>query len=128
MSGSSKDLRVVVRDETATIQQADWGGMTVEVGAITADIDPAPLAQGLPGNRCQCPHWGYVITGQMRFQFADRDEVFNAGDVYYVEPGHLPLLSAGTEYIEFSPTDKLHEMMTIVERNYAALRKQHVES
>ena len=26
------------------------------------DIDPAPLFQGLPGDRCQCPHWG-VVTG-----------------------------------------------------------------
>jgi hypothetical protein len=30
----------------------------------TADADLAPLFAGLPGDRCQCPHMGYVLEGK----------------------------------------------------------------
>jgi hypothetical protein len=45
---------------------------------------------------------------------------FEAGEVYYAAPGHTPVLTAGTEIIEFSPADKLHESMEFVSRNAAA--------
>lgn len=35
----------------------------------------------------------------------------------YATPGHLPLLTAGTELVEFSPTNRLQETMTVVEQN-----------
>ena len=31
----------------------------------TADADLAPLFEGLPDDRCQCPHWGYVLRGKL---------------------------------------------------------------
>ena len=27
--------------------------------------DTTPLFQGLQGNLCQCPHWGFVLRGQL---------------------------------------------------------------
>jgi len=36
-------------------------------------------------------------------------------------PGHTPVLTAGTEVIEFSPSDKLGETMEVVGRNAAAM-------
>jgi hypothetical protein len=36
--------------------------------------------EGLPDDRCQCPHWGHVFKGKMTARYADRDEVFEAGD------------------------------------------------
>ena len=47
--------------------------------------------KGLPDDRCHCPHWGYVLKGRLTFRFADRDEVFEAGDAFYLPPGHVPL-------------------------------------
>ena len=47
-------------------------------------IDATPLFKGLPDDRCPCPHWGYVFKGQITFRFADHDEVFEAGDAFYV--------------------------------------------
>jgi hypothetical protein len=61
-----------------------------------------------------------VSKGRIVFRYADHDEVFNAGDAYYGAPGHLPLLFAGTEVIEFSPTDELNATMAVVGANLAA--------
>ena len=50
------------------------------------------------------------------------DEVYTAGDAYYGTPGHLPLLFAGTELVEFSPTGPLTEMMGVLGKNLEAAR------
>jgi hypothetical protein len=98
----------------------ELGGYTVAYETHKADIDPGPLFRGLPDDRCQCPHWGVVNRGKIIFRYADRDEVFQAGDAYYGAPGHLPLIFAGTDLIEFSPTDAFNETMTIVGANLEA--------
>ncbi|MEU6239439.1 hypothetical protein ABZ885_41580, partial [Kitasatospora sp. NPDC047058] len=56
---------------------------------------------------CQCPHWGYVIAGRMRYLFRDHEEVYEAGDAFYQPPGHRPYVDAGTELLQFSPTEQL---------------------
>ncbi|WP_137123363.1 cupin domain-containing protein [Segeticoccus rhizosphaerae] len=99
---------------------AELGGYTVAFETFPRDVDPAPLFAGLPGDRCQCPHWGVVQSGQVTFRWADHDETYGAGDAYYVAPGHLPLVTSGTTVVEFSPTDALGETMAVVERNLAA--------
>jgi hypothetical protein len=43
--------------------------------------------------------------------------VFEAGDAYHVGPGHTPILYAGTEVVEFSPTEELGRTMEVVTRN-----------
>lgn len=98
--------------------------MNVEMGVCRADIDPAALFTGLPDDRCQCPHWGYVIKGTMRFRYADREEVYRAGDAYHAPPGHTPLIEAGTEYVEFSPAAEYRATVAVVERNMAAKRER----
>ena len=93
------------------------GGYTVAFEAYTADVDLAPLMVGLPDDRCQAEHWGYVIRGRVTFRTAEGDETFEAGDAYYVGPGHTPVLYAGAEVIEFSPTEELARTMATVTRN-----------
>jgi hypothetical protein len=93
---------------------------TVGFERFTDDADATPLFRGLPGDRCQSPHWGYVIAGSVTFRFADHDEVFEAGDAYYAPPGHIPVAGAGTEIVEFSPTDAYHATMAVVEQNLGA--------
>jgi hypothetical protein len=83
------------------------------------DVDPATLFHGLPEDRCQCPHWGVVQSGQITFRWADHEETFGAGDAYYAPPGHLPLLAAGTSLVEFSPTAGLRQTMAVIEANLA---------
>ena len=62
------------------------GGYTVGFETYTADADLTPLFAGLPDDRCQCAHWGYVIKGKVTFKTADGDETFETGDAYYVGP------------------------------------------
>ena len=83
----------------------------------THDADLSPLFRGLPDDECQCQHMGYVIKGKLAFRSGDTEEVFEAGDAYYVGPGHTPILYAGTEVVEFSPTEELGHTLTVVTRN-----------
>ena len=92
-------------------------GYTVGFETYTADADLTPLFAGLPNDRCQCAHWGYVIKGKVTFKTASGDETFETGDAYYVGPGHTPILYAGTEVVEFSPTAELQETLSVVEKN-----------
>jgi hypothetical protein len=97
------------------------GGYSVGFETYTADADPSSLFKGLPDDRCQCPHWGYVIEGKVRFTYADgHAETYEAGDAYYAPPGHLPYLYGGSRIVEFHPTAELAETFAVIERNMAA--------
>lgn len=93
---------------------------TIGFETYTADADLAPFFVGLPDDKCQAPHWGYVITGKVVFHTADGPEEFTTGDAYYVGPGHTPELFAGTEVVEFSPTEELQRTIEVVTRNMGA--------
>lgn len=95
-------------------------GYTVGFEAYSEDFDLSPFMEGLPDNRCQCPHWGYVIKGKVGYRFADREETYEAGDAYYVPPGHTPVLYAGAEVVEFSVTEELDRTIAVVEKNMKA--------
>ena len=98
----------------------DLGDYTVAFETYKADVDPAELFRGLPEDRCQCAHWGVVVSGRISFRFADHIEAFTAGDAYYAPPGHTPVLTAGTEVVEFSPSEALGRTMAVLEANLAA--------
>ena len=95
-------------------------GYTVGFETYTADADLADLFRGLPDDRCQCPHWGVVLKGKVKFTSDDGETIIEAGEAYYMPPGHLPYLYAGSEVIEFSPTEELQKTLAVVEQNMAA--------
>ncbi len=71
-------------------------------------VDFTPLLVGLPDDRCQCPHWGYVLGGSIRLRFADgREETSRAGDVFYWPAGHTAWTDEGVTFLEFSPTAEI---------------------
>jgi hypothetical protein len=96
---------------------ASLGGYTVSFETFRQDADPAPYFAGLPDGRCPCPHWGVVTSGQLTFRWPGRDETFVAGDAYYAPPGHLPLVTAGTSIVDFSPTAEFEATMAVVQQN-----------
>jgi len=96
------------------------GGYTVAFETYTADADLTPFFKGLPDDRCQSPHWGYVIKGKVTFKSEGGEETFEAGDAYYAPPGHTPVLYAGTEIVEFSPTPELQQTLEVVTKNMEA--------
>jgi hypothetical protein len=95
---------------------------TVGFEQFREDADATELLRGLPDDRCQSPHWGYVVQGAVTFRFAEHDEVYETGDAYYAPPGHIPVVSAGTELVEFSPTGEYERTMNVLARNLAALQ------
>lgn len=96
------------------------GGYSVCFESHTADADLADLFRGLPDDRCQLSRWGYVIKGRVAFRLADREETYEAGDAYFVPPGHTPIHYAGAEIVEFSPTHDLAQTIPVVMENMRA--------
>jgi len=96
------------------------GGYTVGFETYSEDSDAAELFRGLPDDRCQCPHWGFVVEGRVAFRFGDREETYEAGDAYYAPAGHTPVFYTGTEVVEFSPTEAFDETVEVVTGNLRA--------
>jgi hypothetical protein len=86
---------------------AHFHGYTVNFASIKEDADLAPLLKGLPGDSCQCPHWGYVTAGRLTVRYADHEEIIEPGDAFYMPPGHVPAAQAGSEFVIFSPKAEL---------------------
>ncbi len=102
---------VLVDDPVIRGRYAEIDDYTVAYEHFPVDADASELFRGLPDDRCQCPHWGLVVAGRLLLRFGDHDESYEAGDAYYAPPGHVPVVTAGTETVEFSPTDRLRETM-----------------
>ena len=96
---------------------AELGEMNVALETFPAGLDTAPIFKGLPDDRCQTPHWGYVVKGKVGYKFADHEELYEAGDAYYAPPGHTPVFYKGAEIVEFSTTKELHQTIEVVTRN-----------
>ena len=109
------DLPVI---EGRYVELDDW---TVSFETYPIGSDPAPLFKGLPDDRCQCAHWGYVISGEFHVTYADHSEIIRAGDAYYLRPGHLTVLTDGTEVVEFTKTAELQQTMAVVGANLAKM-------
>ena len=62
-----------------------------------------------------------MLSGALTFRYADRNETYEVGDAYYAEPGHVPVATAGTEVVEFSPTEEYRRTLEVVGANMAAL-------
>ena len=99
----------------------DLGGYTVAFETYSENADLAPLFAGLPDDRCQCPHWGVVLKGKVTYRYAEGEETIEAGEAYFARPGHTPVLHAGTELVEFSPSAELERTIDVVLRNAAAM-------
>ena len=97
-------------------RQIEWGDMDGGFWGFPAGFDSSPLFTGYP-NGCECPHWGYLLKGRMRVKYADHEEVITAGEAYYLEPGHLPIMEEDCEMVEFSPKDLSRKWMEIAGRN-----------
>jgi hypothetical protein len=100
----------------------DVGGYTINFVSFRQEVDGAPLLKGLPDDRCPCPHWGYVLKGRLTYRFADHDEVFEAGDAFYLPPGHVPLAEAGSELVQFSPSEQLRVVDAVILENVMAMQ------
>ena len=108
---SKDDVDVKMQIPGAVIRQhLDFGDATglgkisCEYFSLSAGVDTTPLFQGLEGNSCQSPHWGFVLRGQLTTTDDQGvQETVNANDLFYWPPGHNVRVDEDAEIVMFSP-------------------------
>ena len=103
-------LPVVVDGGEVEIRAREAGELTVSRVRLARGHDARPLFKGLPGDLCQCPHWGYIIKGRLRVWTADGASEFHQGQAFYWPPGHAPEALEDSEFLEISPTRQLRAL------------------
>lgn len=94
----------VIRQRTDFGDATGLGRISCEYFSLSAGVDTTPLFQGLEGDMCQCPHWGFVLGGQLTTTDANgARETVNANDLFYWPPGHNVKVDADAEIVMFSP-------------------------
>lgn len=80
--------------------------MSAEYFSLATGVDTAPLCQGLEGNQCQSPHWGYVIKGQATMTDKNgQRETVKTNDLFYWPAGHNVKIEEDADIIMFSPQE-----------------------
>jgi hypothetical protein len=101
------DLPVAIEMEGGfESRHAEWGGLNAAFQTFPP-MDCTEFFKVLPNGSCAVPHWGYVISGSFRCKYPDREEVYKAGDAYYLSPGHIPVVDEKAQIVEFSPLEDL---------------------
>jgi hypothetical protein len=94
----------VIRQRTDFGDVSGYGKISGEYFTLAAGVDTTPLFQGLEGNLCQCPHWGFVLRGELTTTDAiGTQETVSADDLFYWPPGHNVSVGADAEIVMFSP-------------------------
>lgn len=102
----------VARQTTNFGDATGYGMISGEYFSLGAGTDISPLLQGLQGDLCQSPHWGYLLQGQLTVTFAaGTQEVVNKGDLFYWPPGHTVKVGEDAEVILFSPQKEHSEVI-----------------
>ena len=120
---SKADLEPTVLGEYEG-RSVDSGDFRIAFESMPAQFPPdeSPF-KGLPGDRCQCDHWGYLFEGSFRVTYTDGspDEVVRAGEVYHLHPGHFFQTLEPVQLIELSPVEEHDRTMAAVIRNMGAV-------
>ena len=100
-----QDVPVVIEGNGVEVRlQEIGGGMSTSFITLPQGADLGPALVGLPGDSCQCPHWGYLLKGRLQMRTPAGPREFEAGQAVYWAPGHVPVALEDTEYVDFSPT------------------------
>ena len=94
----------VIRQQKGFGEAGDFGTISSEYFTLAAGVDTTSLFQGLVGDSCQCPHWGFVLSGRLTTTDTDgQQESVAANDLFYWPPGHSVRVGVDAEIILFSP-------------------------
>ncbi len=95
---------VVIRQRRDFGDVRGFDSISGEYFTLAAGVDTTPLFVGLDGDLCQCPHWGFVLRGELTTTDAmGAQETVKAHDLFYWPPGHNVKVTADAELIMFSP-------------------------
>ena len=111
MHVAKDDVDVKMAIPGATLRQrtdfgdvSGFGKISGECFTLSAGVDTTPLLQGLDGDHCKCPHWGFVLRGQLTTtDAAGVHETVKANDLFYWPAGHNVKVDVDAEIVMFSP-------------------------
>jgi hypothetical protein len=102
----------IIRQRTDFGDASGFGKISGEFFSLSAGVDTTPLFVGLEDNLCQCPHWGYVLSGQITTTDNEGgEETVNQNDLFFWPAGHNVKVTQDAEIIMFSPQ---HEHTTVI--------------
>jgi hypothetical protein len=112
----------VIRQRTDFGDASGLGKISGEYFTLAAGVDTTPLFQGLDGNVCQCPHWGFVVSGQITTTDTQgKQETVRTHDLFYWPPGHNVRVDADAEIVMFSPQrEHTHVINHMIEKTKGA--------
>ena len=110
-----------IRQKTGFGDASGLGKISGEYFSLSKGVDTTPLFMGLEGNQCQCPHWGYLISGELTTTDGDGiEENVSENDIFYWPAGHNVKVNADAEIIMFSPqkehTHVINHMIEMVKQ------------
>jgi hypothetical protein len=112
MRASVQEIPLEMQLDGIETRGVEWEDQLVRHIDLPPGVDFTPLFVGLPGDLCQCPHWGYIVEGSIHVRYADGTEDVNrAGDVYYWPGGHTGWTDEGVVFVEFSPTEQIRPVL-----------------
>jgi hypothetical protein len=121
MHDDKQALAPRVQAGEAFVHGTDWGGINVAHIHFPKGTDARPLLEGLPGDTCHAPHWGYVLQGSIHVRYSDgKEEVVRAGEVYHWPAGHTVWVDEDYSAVEFSPAKEMGEVLDHLNRKIAA--------
>jgi hypothetical protein len=120
----------VSKDELEPTVVGEYEGRMIDAGEFRIAFESMPAQfppdespfKGLPDDRCQCDHWGYLFKGSFRVTYTDgSDEIVSAGQAYHLRPGHFVRTLEPVELLELSPVEEHSKTMAVVTRNMSAV-------
>jgi hypothetical protein len=112
---SHDGLPVALEGDGVEVRATEVGEFTAGWFRLAKGVDLRPALKGLPGDMCQCPHWGYLIAGRLRMWTPDGTRDYEAGQAFYWAPGHAPEALEDCEYVDFSPTEELGKVVAHIQ-------------
>ncbi|WP_431043911.1 hypothetical protein ACQUSR_19780 [Streptomyces sp. P1-3] len=110
-----KDAPVVFESGDVEVRLQDIGGdMCAAFIKFPKGTDMTPGVKGLPGDMCQCPHWGYLFSGRLKMLRKEGEEIYEAGQAFYFAPGHIPVALEDCELLDISPTAEFTKVINHV--------------
>jgi hypothetical protein len=104
--------KIAMDPRTSFRNQSGLGGMSVAYWEVPSGTDFAPMLAGLPQDLCPVPHWGYVFEGAIRVKYQDgKEDVVNAGEVFYWPGMHTGIVEKNAKFIDFSPEMEFTQLM-----------------
>lgn len=102
----------VIRQQKEFGDASGFETISGEYFTLSAGVDTTPLFDGLEGDLCQCPHWGFVLQGRITTTDAlGTQETVATDDLFYWPAGHNVRVDADAQIVMFSPQQQHSEVI-----------------